>query len=802
MKISYSWLKTYINTELSPEKMSLILTGTGLEVDGLEAVEHIKGGMQGLFIGEVLSCAKHPNADSLSITTVNIGTGDALQIVCGAPNVAAGQKVVVAPVGSTVYPSTGEPFAIKKAKIRGETSEGMICAEDEIGLGASHAGILVLPSEAVVGTPAAQYFGLESDPVFEIGLTPNRIDAASHIGVARDVAAVLNLEICLPKPPSIPTAAPTKSLPIDIQNTLLCPRFSGILIQNVQIAPSPDWLKKHLTAIGLTPINNVVDITNFVMHESGKPIHAFDASTLTKGIIVRPAHENEKITLLDKKDYTLSTSDIVIANGDDSAIALGGIMGGLAHSINAETTSIFIESAYFLPTAIRQTAKRHNLKTDASFRFERGADINATLPSIERATQLVLELCGGAAAASIIDVYPNPVPPPTITLHYAYLQKLLGITIPTQTILDILKKLDFEILSQTNENVSLAPPSYRTDVTAPADVAEELLRIYGYNNVHTTTQISYQAAYPLRTTKTQLQNQLSDTLAAQGYQEIMCNSLTASAYLHLDSDLKNTEITLENPLSEDLNILRPTLLWGGLQTIAHNANRQQKDLKIFEFGNTYHNANDTTTELYTMAMWICGQAEPDSWYNATRKTDFYQLNALLQKIFGTVNLTKLSTETSTNQQFSIGLCYKRGNQTIAEIGKVAPNVLKNFGIKQDVYYAQIYYQKLWEAFDQKKLRYTELPKYPSVRRDLALVINKSVEYTQLAAIAQKTERKLIKNVQVFDVYEGEKIGSDKKQYALSFILQDTEKTLTDAQIESTMNKLMHAFTTELGATIR
>jgi phenylalanyl-tRNA synthetase beta chain len=804
MKISYHWLQQYINTTLNPNDLGKVLTNTGLEVESIAPIELIKGGLQGLIIGEVMTCIKHPNADMLSITTVNIGS-QVLNIVCGAPNVAAGQRVVVATVGTTVYPLVGEPFIIKKAKIRGEASEGMICAEDEIGLGASHAGIMVLPNDAAVGTPAALYFDVDNDYVFEIGLTPNRIDAASHIGVARDVAAALNLDLKYPETPPITNVPSPKNIDINIQNPAGCPRFSGIVIQNATIAPSPDWLQKRLIAIGLNPINNAVDITNYVMHEMGKPIHAFDAKYLpNNAIIVRNAQQNEKITLLDKKEYTLHTADLVIANQHNEPMALAGIMGGLQHSINTETTDIFIESAYFDPATIRQSAKRHQLKTDASFRFERGADINATTTSILRAVQLITEICGGRVATNLADDYPNPVQSTEIILDFDYLDKLIGIKIPVADVQRIVKKLDFEITHETPENIQLIPPTYRPDIKSPADVAEEILRIYGYNNVPLDTHIAYHTGYPLRSFHTDLRNQMADFLAANAYQEIMCNSLTSAAHLNLDTTLQGTEITLENPLSEDLNIMRPTMLWGGLQTIAHNINRQQKDLKIFEFGKTYqYNAAGKTTETPTLSLWITGQNHPETWYQPNAKTDFYRLNAAVQALLKKFNFENINTvEVVENQQINPSITYKQGTATIAQVGKVTPKVLKNFGIKNDVYYAELNLEKLYKTYERKKINYTEVPKFFSVRRDLALVVNKDTTYQQLYAVAQKTERKLIQTIGIFDVYEGDKIGADKKQYALGFTLQDNEKTLTDAQIENVMTRLMAAFEKELGATLR
>ena len=817
MKISYSWLKEYIDVNLTPQKMSDILTSIGLEVESLEKVEAVKGGLKGVVIGQVLTCAKHPDADKLSITTVNIGKTEPLNIVCGAPNVAAGQKVMVATVGTTLYFNDSE-LTLKKTRIRGQLSEGMICAEDELGLGTSHDGIMVLPSDAPIGTPASDFFNLEDDYQFEIGLTPNRIDAASHFGVARDLAAYLNLtkdtKATKPSVDHFKIDSNNLPIPVEVKNAEACPRYSGITISNVRVGPSPEWLQKRLRSIGLSPINNVVDVTNFVLHEVGQPLHAFDADKIEgKKVVVGTLPQDSPFTTLDDVERKLSSEDLMICNTTEG-MCIAGVFGGNKSGVNEGTKNIFLESAYFNPVWIRKTAKRHGLSTDASFRYERGADPNITIWALKRAALLIKEVTGGDISSEIVDVYPNPVENFRVELSIDYTTKLIGKNIPKETIRQILTGLDIAIEAENDDMLSLSIPPYRVDVQRPADVVEEILRIYGYNNVEISNKVNSTLAHSTRPNKQMVTKLISDTLTGIGMYEIMCNSLTKKAYY---DKLKTypTENTVEiiNPLSTDLNGLRQTLLFGGLESVIYNINRKKGNLKLYEWGNCY--TFDKTKESYEvalkaynedmrLALWLTGDDTEESWMKKQEKVTFYHLKAKVFNILDKLGIdtNSLNLSEAPSDIFEYGISLVINGKTLGYLGMVSKRICKDFDIKQEVYFAELEWESLFKMAKKNRVQFNEIPKYPEVRRDLALLVNEDVTFAQIKEVAQKSERKLVKDINLFDVYKGANLGEGKKSYAVSFILQDDSKTLTDKQIDKVMNNLIGAFDRDLGAQIR
>lgn len=817
MKISYSWLKEYIDVNLTPQEMSDILTSIGLEVESLEKVEAVKGGLKGVVIGQVLTCAKHPDADKLSITTVNIGKAEPLNIVCGAPNVAAGQKVMVATVGTTLHFNNSE-LTLKKTKIRGQLSEGMICAEDELGLGASHDGIMVLPSDAPIGTPASDFFNLEDDYLFEIGLTPNRIDAASHFGVARDLAAYLNLtkdtKATKPSVDHFKIDSNNLPIPVEVKNAEACPRYSGITISNVRVGPSPEWLQKRLRSIGLSPINNVVDVTNFVLHEVGQPLHAFDADKIEgKKVVVGTLPQDSPFTTLDETERKLSSEDLMICNTTEG-MCIAGVFGGNKSGVNESTKNIFLESAYFNPVWIRKTAKRHGLSTDASFRYERGADPNITIWALKRAAMLIKEITGGEISSEIVDVYPNPVENFRVDLSIDYTTKLIGKNIPKETIRQILTGLDITIEAENDDTLSLSIPPYRVDVQRPADVVEEILRIYGYNNVGISNKVNSSLAHSTRPNKEMVTKLISDTLTGIGMYEIMCNSLTKKAYY---DKLKTypTENTVEiiNPLSTDLNGLRQTLLFGGLESVIYNINRKKGNLKLYEWGNCY--TFDKTKESYEvalkayneemrLALWLTGDDTEESWIKKQEKVTFYHLKANVFNILDKLGIdtNSLNLSEAPSDLFEYGISLVINGKTLGYLGMVSKRICKDFDIKQEVFFAELSWESLFKMAKKNRVQFNEIPKYPEVRRDLALLVNENVTFAQIKEIAQKSERKLIKHINLFDVYKGANLGEGKKSYAVSFTLQDESKTLTDKQIDKVMNNLIGAFDRDLGAQIR
>ena len=819
MKLSYSWLKQYIDMDVDPQELSAILTDIGLEVEGFETFQSIKGGLEGIVVGEVVTCEKHPNADKLSVTTVDVGTGELLPIVCGAPNVDKGQKVLVATVGTTLYDGD-ESFKIKKSKIRGEVSQGMICAEDELGLGTSHDGIMVLPDDVKPGTPASQYFKIETDYIYEIGLTPNRADAASHIGAARDLVAGLNryfktrkYALQLPSVASFKVDNHALDIDVIVEDQQACPRYSGITLKDIQVKESPQWLKTRLNSIGIRPINNVVDITNFVLQETGHPLHAFDAAKIKgKKVIVKKLTDQTPFVTLDEVERKLDANDLMICNNSEG-MCMAGVFGGADSGVTDQTTSVFIESAYFDPRHVRKTSKRHALQTDASFRFERGADPNITLYALKRAALLIKELAGGTISSEIKDVYPKPIEKWDIDISYAHVDRLIGNRIEPSIIKEIVQDLEMEIIEDHPEGLKLSIPTFKVDVTREVDVIEEILRIYGYNQIKFEDKIHSSVSLRPKPDLEKIQNEISDYLVANGFAEMMNNSLTKSEYIDRSKLLNaNNNVTLLNPLSKDLNILRQHLLFGGLEVIAYNQNRRIQDVKIFEFGKTYFKKDHYDKakgvknyyEEKHLALFATGRIEEENWNANNQKADFYFVKGLAEAIMTKLGIerNKLEAEEIENDHFRYGLQLKTQNNILLQLGSVAPQWLKYFDIKNEVFVADFNWDTLMKQLPPHEVQYEAVSKFPSVRRDLALVVDKKVSFKDLQKVAFSTERKLLQSVGIFDVYEGDKIPEGKKSYALSFVLQDKNKTLTDKVIEKTMRRLQQAFEKEMAAGLR
>lgn len=818
MNISYNWLKDYINVDLKPEEVAPILTDIGLEVEAIETYEQVRGGMKGLIVGKVLTCEKHPNADKLSITTVDTGKGEPLHIVCGAPNVAAGQKVVVAPVGVTLYKGD-ESLTLEKIKIRGEVSEGMICAEDEIGVGNRHEGIIVLEDDIPVGMPVREYYHIENDTIFAIGLTPNRIDSGSHYGTARDLAAFMSQhsDIRLTKPDVSAFEKDSDDYPVEviIENINACRRYAGISVTGVKIAPSPDWLQKRLMAIGLAPISNIVDITNFVLHELGQPLHAFDADRLAgKKIIVKNMPSGTRFTTLDGQEHILSPEDLMICDGE-RPVALAGIFGGLDSGITDNTKNVFIESAYFDPTTVRRSSKRLGIATDASFMFERGVDPTITILALKRAAMLMKELAGGKIASDIIDVYPSPIEPCTVELSFSNIDRLIGKSIAHGTIKSILESLEFKILQEDKPGLTVLVPSYRVDVTREADVIEEILRIYGYNNVEISEELRSSISYTDKPDREKLVNVVSDYLTSNGFNEIMCNSLTREDYYEKAGSFDiNRLVRILNPLSKDLNVLRQTLLFGGLETIVHNTNRKNPDLMLYEFGTCYfydkgeknNDPLDNYSEYSHLALFLTGRKYEMSWLAGDDVYSFFDLKAYAENIFHKLGFRiddfQIAGLEEKEDIFSEGFTFMYQDDKLAEIGLVNRKLLQVFDLKADVFYADLYWERIVGKLKNFKIGFSELPKFPEVKRDLSMILDKSVTYDQIKRLAYETENKLLKQVHLFDVYEGEGIEKGKKSYAVNFVLQDLTKTLVDSEIDKVMNRLMNAYENKLDAKIR
>ncbi len=800
MKVSLSWLKEYIELPESPEEIADTLTATGLEVEKLEKLETIPGGLKGLVIGEVLQSEKHPNADKLKLCKVDLGNGESVSIVCGAPNVDVGQKVVVAPVGTTIYPSGHEPFKIKKAKIRNEVSEGMICAEDEIGLGGDHSGILVLDTKLSNGTPAREYFNIEDDYVIEIGLTPNRGDATSHIGVARDLKAVYSREIQWPEITSF-SSGPNIDIDVKVENTEACPRYSGIVISGLTIADSPEWLQSKLHSIGLNPINNVVDITNYVLHETGQPLHAFDLDEITGNqVIVKTLTEGSVFKTLDEVDRKLLATDLMICN-EKEGMCIAGVFGGIKSGVKEGTKAIFLESACFSPDYIRRTAQHHQLKTDASFRFERGTDPEMTIYALKRATNLICDIAGGKVSSEVVDIYPDPVKPQSISVTYAHVDRLIGISIERKQIHKILQSLDIEIEKADEDGFHAVVPAYRVDVTREADVIEEILRIYGFNNIPLPESIGsdYLAEFPEKNPD-QLRKTMTDILTGAGFYEIMTNSLTKPVYAEWDVSDPDESVEIYNKLSEDLGVMRQSLLFGSLEVASYNISHKQRNLKLFEIGKAYRKKGKYR-ESGLLSLLITGEFSTQNWNQPAKPVSFYDLSSVIQNLLGRITVHGFDTEVISNDRFSYGLKYSISGKEIGSAGLISKSICNRMDIPQQVFYAELDWEYLVKK-STSQLTYAEVPKYPEVKRDLSLVLKKEIQFDNVKSIALKNSNHLLKRITVFDVYEGDKIGADEKAYALSFVLQDPTKTLTDKIIDKTMTKLMGAFEKELGAHIR
>lgn len=818
MNISYNWLKKYINVDLAIAQMSDILTNIGLEVEAVNTYESIKGGLEHVYIGKVITCEKHPNADRLHITTVDIGKPELLNIVCGAPNVAAGQHVVVATIGATLHPVNGEPFVIKKSKIRDVTSEGMICAEDELGIGNSHEGIMVLNDFPTVGTPAKEYFKVVTDTVFEIGLTPNRSDAVSHIGVARDVAAYIkthlqNINLTYPDVSRFPKKTYPNPIRITIQEPKACPRYTGLYISKVKVKESPDWLKHTLNAVGIRPINNIVDITQFVMLEMGQPLHAFDADRINGNhVIIQNAKENSSFTTLDDVKRTLTKTDLMICNATEP-MCMAGVFGGKDSGVSLSTTNVFLESAYFNPVSIRKTAKHHGLKTDASFRYERGCDPSITVDAIKRTALLIQEIAGGEIS-EITDVYPEVIKEKEVNLHFNRLNTIVGATIEKEKVKQILTALEIKIINETDEAIRLAVPTYKEDVTREVDVIEEFLRIYGYNNIGFKTNFHYTISSIEESPFIAFKEKTSSYLSHNGFYEIINNSLTKNEYNNFDFINKDESINLLNPLSKELQNMRQNLLLGGLETIIRNINHSNFNLRLYEFGSIYKKdinttENDSVVERFpqqnTLALFATGQLNEGSWQIKEQELDFFYLKNMISNILSINGLPIQSLQTISLESHAAllnVLQYSRNNETIISIGEVRKDVLTSFGIKQNVYYAEINCDKLLSSIDRKKIIYKELNKFPEVHRDLALLIDKHINYEEIEKIAFKVGKNLIKSVQLFDVYEGKNLEENKKSYAVNFVISDANKTLTNDEINKVMDNLIAAYTKDLGAKLR
>lgn len=820
MNISYKWLKEYVDFDLSPEEVCAALTSTGLEVDALEEVQTIKGGLKGLYVGKVLTCEQHPNSDHLHITTVDLGKGEPQQIVCGAPNVAAGQKVIVADLGCVLYDGDKE-FVIKKSKLRGVESNGMICAEDEIGVGTSHDGIIVLPEDAPVGQPAAEYYNLESDWLIEVDITANRADALSHYGVARDLNAWLvsnGKPSTLHRPDSKDFHVDDNSLPIDvtIENTEACKRYACVSLTGVEVKESPEWLKDKLNIIGLRPINNIVDITNYVMMAYGQPLHCFDADMVTgRHIIVKDKNEGKKFITLDGVEHTLGEHDLAICNAEEP-MCIAGVFGGKGSGTYETTKNVVLESAYFHPTWIRKSARRHGLSTDASFRFERGIDPEGTIYALKQAAILCQQLAGGKVSMEIRDEYPTPMTPAKVSLSYDYVDSLIGKKIGKETIKSIVTSLEMTIDSETESGLELTVPAYRVDVQRPCDVVEDILRIYGYNNVEIPTQLKSSLVIKGdEDKKYKMLNLVSEQLVGAGFREILCNSLTKAAYYDgLASVPTESLVNIINPLSSDLNVMRGTMLFGGLESIVRNANRKYPNLRFFEVGNCYsynkekhedENPLRAYTEENHLALWMTGKRIEGSWIHADENTSFYELRANVDNIFARVGLTPQMTvvEHSDSDLFASALkVMTRGGKVICEMGIVSRAIQKRFGIQNEVFYADINWAQLCKAVKKHAVHYEEVSKFPAVSRDLSLLIDTKTEFAEIERIARNTEKKLLKSVELFDVYEGKNLPEGKKSYAVNFILQDPDKTLNDKAIDAIMNKLINNIKKQLGAELR
>ena len=808
MKISYNWLKQFVNTKWTAAETEVLLTDLGLEVEGITNFESIKGGLEGIVVGHVESCEPHPNADRLKVTKVNIGGEVPLSIVCGAPNVDKGQNVPVATIGTTLYDDKGEAWKIKKGKIRGEVSEGMICAEDEIGLGKSHDGIMVLDKNLIPGIPLNQVFTVEKDQVFEIGLTPNRADAMSHWGVARDLRAGLiqneiNIPLDTPSVSSFHVDNRSLKVGIDVKKSELAPRYCGVSLSGLEVKESPDWLKNKLKAIGINPKNNVVDATNYVLHELGQPLHAFDLDKVKNNkIVVKTLKAGTKFTTLDGVERELHEDDLMICDAE-KPLCIAGVFGGLESGVTTSTTDIFLESAYFNPVSVRKTAKRHGLNTDASFRFERGIDPNITEFALKRAVILIQEIAGGVVSSDIDDFYPKKIEDFQVFLTFDKINQLIGQEIDTGIIKTILTSLDIKVNNVSESGLGLTIPAYRVDVQREVDVIEEILRVYGYNSIESDSKFNVSVANSSIFDDYKLQNKIANQLVSQGFYEIMSNSLTTKAYVELAGDLKEEHnVDILNALSTDLNVMRQSMLFSGLESVSYNINRKTTDIKFFEFGKTYHHIDGAYEEFKHLSLFISGHKSSESWASPQQKTNFFELKAYLERIFEKLGLTGLEYQTAESDSIAEGLTGKLNGETVVDFGRVKQQVLSHFDIEQDVLYADLHWDAILKHLQKKQLKVKEIPKFPSTQRDFALLLDQNIKFDELKSLAFKTDKKILKAVDLFDVYEGDKLPDQKKSYALRFKFMDDKKTLTDKQVDKVMKKLQTQFETKFGASLR
>jgi len=808
VKISYNWLKQFIKIDWNAEKTGELLTDLGLEIEGIEPFESIKGGLKGIVIGHVLECEQHPNADRLKITKVDIGEGEPVQIVCGAPNVAAGQKVPVATIGTTLYDEEGKPWKIKKGKIRGEESHGMICAEDELGLGKSHEGIMVLDESLTPGILATDAFDIENDLVFEIGLTPNRADAMSHWGVARDLKAGLkqnevSLELITPSTSSFKVENRTHKIDVLVPDNSLAPRYCGLTISDLKVGESPKWLQNRLKSIGLAPINNIVDATNYVLHELGQPLHAFDSNKISgKRIEVKTVAKDTKFITLDGVERKLHEEDLMICDAD-KPMCIAGVFGGIDSGVTEETTSIFLESAYFNPVSIRKTAKRHALNTDASFRFERGIDPNITKYALLRATLLIQEIAGGIVTSEVVDIYPKKIEDHQVFLNLDNAEKLIGEEIPREIIKSILTSLEIKITNITEAGLGMTIPAYRNDVTREADVIEEILRVYGYNNIQFTEKLNASISTTKIVEDYQVQNKIGLQLTALGFNEMLGNSLTSPKYIDLSNDLKSEyNVEMLNPLSNDLSVMRQSMLFNSLEALSYNTNRKASNIKLFEFGKTYHNYTNGREEPKHLTVLISGSRTEDNWAIVSQKSDFFYFKGIITAILERLGIDSYNESGFKNDIFSEGLSFSKNKKTLVEFGIIKKDITNSFGVDAETLFADFQWDNVLEEILTENFKLQSIPKFPKVKRDLALLLDESVSFNELQEAANKTEKHLLKRVTLFDVFTGKKLPSGKKSYALSFTLQDERKTLTDKQIDKIMKKLQQSFENEFGASLR
>jgi phenylalanyl-tRNA synthetase beta chain len=806
MKISYNWLKQFIKIDWKSDETSSLLTDLGLEVEIVEKYQSVKGGLEGIVVGHVLTCEQHPNADRLKVTTVDIGDSNPIQIVCGASNVAAGQKVPVATIGTVLYDKNGDSFVIKKGKIRDIESHGMICAEDELGLGTSHEGIMVLDAKIKPGTLASTVFNIENDEIFEIGLTPNRADAMSHLGTARDLKAGMlqkgiNVEFITPSVSNFRVDKRTLKLDVDVQDTKLCPRYCGVTISGITVKPSPDWLQNRLKSIGINPKNNIVDVTNYVLHELGQPLHAFDASKISGKVIVKTLKSGTKFTTLDDVERILHEEDLMICDVN-GPMCIAGVFGGKNSGVSENTNSIFLESAYFNPVSIRKTAKRHTLSTDASFRFERGIDPTITEYALKRAALLIQEVAGGEITMDVVDIYQKKIEDFPVFLNFEKTRKLIGQDLPKETIKKILASLDIKITSVSDAGLGLIIPSYRVDVQREVDVVEEILRVYGYNNISFSKKLNATVANSARTEDYKIQNIIANQLNSFGFNEMMANSLTTAEYAKLSDLLKDEHnVTMLNPLSSDLATMRQSLLFSGLEAVSYNINRRNSNLKLFEFGKSYHNYDNVYTEIKHLSLFVTGNRQNESWTNAQKPSDFFLFKGYVQSVFDRLGINKTKNQPFANDVFAEGIAFSVGNDVLVEFGTIKKSILKSFDIKQEVLYADFNWSAILKLITNK-IKFVEIPRYPEVRRDLSLLINDEISFESIYKIARLSEKTLLKEIDLFDVYQGKNLPDGKKSYAVSFTIQDNSKTLDDEQIDKVMKKIQKNLETELGASLR